>query len=88
MERKLHDLITADKFDKDAFIAKSGELVKLHEKMESSMTEAFATALSKLPADERKTLADAMHEVLAVTSGGNEIATGLVDVFASYTGTN
>jgi len=62
---KLHDeqraILTADNFDKSAYIVKSKELQKLHDKMHANMTQAFATAVSQLPQDERQTLADAMH---------------------------
>jgi len=57
---ELHDIMTAETFDKGAFIAKSKELNVLHDKMHAHMTEAFATALSQLSQDERKTMADAM----------------------------
>ena len=59
---ELHEIAIADEFDKEAFIEKSNELAKLQAKMHASMTEAFANALEKLPADERKTVADAVHD--------------------------
>jgi uncharacterized membrane protein len=62
---KLHEeisgILTADKFDKSAYVAKSKQLEKLHDKMHADMTEAFATAVAQLPQDERATLAAGMH---------------------------
>lgn len=63
--KKLHEemraIVTAEKFDKAAFLAKSGELQKVHDQMHVSMTESLAEALSSLSQDERKTLSDNMH---------------------------
>lgn len=58
---ELKAIITADTFDKNAFIAKNKQLDALHDKLHVNMTEALANAISKLPPDERKTFAEAMH---------------------------
>lgn len=63
MHEELHALLAADTFDKAAYVAKSKELAKIHATMHDHMTEAFATAVSKLPPDERKILADNIHEM-------------------------
>jgi uncharacterized membrane protein len=61
--RKLHDektaLLTAPKFDKDAFLAKTKELRATQDKMKENMAEAFASTAAKLTPDERKVLAEA-----------------------------
>ena len=60
LHEDLHGILTAEKFDKAAYIAKNKELTKLHDKMHANMTEAFATAAAQLSQDDRKILADAM----------------------------
>lgn len=64
--KKLHEeldaLLVAENFDKAAFLAKTKEMQKIEEKAHASMSEAFATAVSKLSLGDRKTLSDAMKE--------------------------
>ncbi len=59
---ELKDISTAEKFDKGAFLAKTAELNKERDQMRSTFDEARADALGKLTQDERKTLAEAMHD--------------------------
>lgn len=64
LHEELHRIMTAEKFDKSAFIAKNNELKQMQDMMFSNMTEAFAAALSGLSQGERKTLADAMRTAM------------------------
>lgn len=58
--RKLHEeldaLLTAEKFDKDAWTAKSAEIDKVYDQMRANRNAAFVAAASQFSADERKTL--------------------------------
>ncbi len=56
-------LLSADKFDKKAYLANIRKTQKLHDTMQMNRTEAFASALTKLTAPERKILVDSMHEM-------------------------
>jgi len=62
--KKLHEemknILTAEKFDKVAYIAKGKEIQDKQEKMHAARTEAFANAVATLSQSERKTLADAL----------------------------
>ena len=57
----LHAILTADSFDKGAFLAKRKEVQQLHDQMETNMTEAFASAVDGLTQEERVTLTRALH---------------------------
>ena len=63
LRKDLYSLETADKFDKAAYLAKSKELAKLHEKIHSIMSDSLANAIAGLPQDERTTIADAMKKM-------------------------
>jgi uncharacterized membrane protein len=56
----MDDIMVAEPFDKDAFLAKSKQLREVYETMRKNTDDAFATALTQLSQDERKTLATAM----------------------------
>ena len=65
----LHDILTAETFDKAAFLAKRKDLQQLHDKMETNMTEAFASAVGDLTQDERVTLTRSMDRSRAKHHG-------------------
>jgi len=58
---ELHTIVTAPEFDKDAFLVKHREIEKLEEKIHANMTEGMASVFSQLSAEQRKTIAAAMH---------------------------
>lgn len=62
--KKLRDeqkaILTAEKFDKAAYLAKSKELNDLRDKMSANRTEAFASVAGQLTPEERLSLAK-MH---------------------------
>ena len=57
---QLHDILVADKFDAEAFTAKSAELRELHEKMGTNLDKSFASSAAGLTPNERAMLAKAM----------------------------
>lgn len=65
--KKLHDelytIMTAPTFDKKAYLAKSGEIQALKDKMHKAKTAAFATGLSNLTQEERTSVADSLREM-------------------------
>lgn len=61
LRKEISNLLTAEKFDKSAYIAKNNELSKLYEKMRTANTEAMANAASKLSQEERAMLADSLQ---------------------------
>ncbi len=61
LREELRALLTAPKFDKDAYIAKSAEIQQLQAKAHANKAAAFAGAATQLTQDERKTLSDAIH---------------------------
>ncbi len=54
-------IMTADKFDKNAFLANAQEAQAIRDTMQQKRTQAFAEVLSQLNPAERKILADSMH---------------------------
>jgi len=63
LREDLHTILTADNFDKDAFIAKSEELRQVHNKIGANLDGAFAEGVADLTPDDRMKLARAMeHE--------------------------
>lgn len=66
LREQLIDIISADKFDKQAYIAKSNEIEKLNQQMRVSVAQAAADALTEFTAAERKHIA----EMTANQSGG------------------
>ncbi len=64
--KKLHEelraIMTAEKFDKSAYLAKTEELRVLREKKYKAKSAALATALSALTQEERTTIADNMRK--------------------------
>ena len=56
-------IITADKFDKQAYIAKNTEIENLNTQMRANITQAAAAALAQYTAEERKAMAGSLtHE--------------------------
>jgi uncharacterized membrane protein len=53
-------ILTAEKFDKGAYLAKSKEIEDLHDKMAQNRSEAFASIAGQLTPEERVSLAK-MH---------------------------
>jgi len=66
LREERRSILTAPKFDKEAFLAKSAELAKfretLHDQIRTNMKEAFATAVSTLSQEERQALAASMEK--------------------------
>lgn len=62
LHKDLKTILTAPKFDKDAYIAKTTQLQQLHDKMHANTSAAFASAASQLSQDERKSLSEAFDE--------------------------
>ncbi len=60
LHQDLHNILTADTFDRDAFVAKSNEIRELHDKAAANLDAAFASAVAQLSQKERKTVALAM----------------------------
>jgi uncharacterized membrane protein len=50
-------ILTADKFDKDAFNAKNAELDKIYDQMRANTNQSFVSVAAQFTADERKVLA-------------------------------
>jgi len=61
LHTQMHGILAADNFDKDAFIAKSQELRRVHDKIRTNLDEAFADAVSDLSTSQRHTLLAAME---------------------------
>jgi transcription termination factor NusB len=63
---KAHDeadaIMTAEKFDKAAFLAKSAELDGLYAKQRAVMNDAFVSIMEKFSQEDRKTLIKARNE--------------------------
>jgi len=60
LHQDLHNILTADTFDKDAFLAKSREMQQLHDKVAENLDMAFASAIEPLSPKDRNMLALAM----------------------------
>lgn len=64
--RKLNDerrdMLTAAKFDKKAYLAKSKEIIDAENKMRMSRDEVFADAISALSQSERQAFAEGLKE--------------------------
>jgi len=60
LHQNLHNILIASTFDKDAFIAKSREMQKLHDEVADNLDVGFASALEPLSQKERRMLAHAM----------------------------
>jgi len=56
----LDDILSADSFDKSAFLATSKKLREVYHEMRENTDNAFADAAAKLTTQERKTLVAAM----------------------------
>jgi len=61
LHKELKALLSAEKFNKVAYLAKSSEIGKLEEKIHHQMTEAFVNAVADLPQEERKLFAENME---------------------------
>ena len=57
LEIELHDILTADKFDKKAFLDKTSQLQAVREKISQSMSESFASVAAQMTPDQRQVLA-------------------------------
>jgi len=70
----IDDIIAAEPFDKEAFLAKSAKLRGVYETMRANTDDAFASAIAQLPQDERKSIASAVayphtkHKAAATTA--------------------
>lgn len=56
-QNELEEILKAPAFDKDAFLAKTGEIQEIHQKMMRARDEAFASVASQLTAEERASFA-------------------------------
>src|SRR6202012_3824653 len=63
--RKLHEeqnaILTADKFDKNAWLAKEAQLDKLYDQMRATRRDAFVSVASQFSPSDRKIIAQ-LHE--------------------------
>jgi len=62
LRKEMHDILIADEFDKDAFLAKSAQLRKVHDTIGANLDDAFADASAELSVKDRQTLASAMEQ--------------------------
>lgn len=62
LHNKLHNIIIANKFDKQAFIATSAQLEHLHSQLERQHTEEFANKLSTMSQADREAMAEKFRE--------------------------
>jgi Spy/CpxP family protein refolding chaperone len=60
LREELRNIVIADKFDKDAYLAKNAEMEKLWAQMRTNSAESFAAIAGKFTANERKVLSE-MH---------------------------
>jgi len=61
LHRQMHDIMTADTFDEDAFVSKGEELRQTHDKIAENLDAAFAYALSELSPAQRQMMARAFE---------------------------
>jgi len=61
LHKERQTIISADKFDEKAFLANGASIRQLDDQMRTSDEQAFAGVLAKLPASERKILAENMN---------------------------
>lgn len=60
LREEVKTILTAEKFDKDAFLAKSKEIAALKAESQTKGAERFADLASKMNVEERKILAEIM----------------------------
>lgn len=60
LQKELTAIVKADTFDKAAYVSKAGEIDALHQKIAAARAEAMAEGLSKMSAEDRKTMPEPM----------------------------